>query len=304
MQTAKCEKCGQEFALNETLKIEGVTMCRGCGQKEIKERKNIKSVARQTDPTICVNCGKDNGSGQLPILAGLPVCPECENFLRHRPFPAWVKAFLIGVLAVTVFAFFWNIRYVQAYCQMRTALQYKHSNIEKSAELMESASKNVPECGFLRGFAAFYKGMALLQKDENKQALESFNLCRGLMPYTLNNTLENLIDKANIGEAFDDKNYDKFLALAIEHSNKNPDDAKAAMQLSSAYACKYATTGDEQFKQKSLDTLEKAKTLSTKKPFSKEYEERILYRLYTREIISTKEFKKRFPNGWTEPKKE
>ncbi|MGA2916037.1 MAG: hypothetical protein ABSE89_08445 [Sedimentisphaerales bacterium] len=306
MQTAKCEKCGQQFPINETLKIENITLCKTCGEKIISEQKGIKSVKQQTDLTICTNCGKDNGSQQLPLLAGLPVCPECETFFKHRPFPLWVKAFLFGVIAAAVFVLVWNIRFVKAYVETKNSFRYFMGNdLEKAVEMMNSASNHVPESGELRGMASFYKGMLFLQRDNYTEALATLNSCRKLLPSKhWDKILDEYTTMAAIGAAFDNNDYDRFLALTSENYKKNPNDGFACAQVSSAYACKFAVTGDEQFKEKSLNMLDKARSLSKTDPTFQEYEQRILNRLYSREIITRSEFQKRFPNGWKEPKKE
>lgn len=307
MQTAKCEKCGQQVPINETLKIENITLCKACGEKITSEQKDI-SVKQQIDRTICANCGKDHTGSPLPLLAGLPVCSECENFFRHRPFPYWVKAFLFGVFAATVCVLVWNIRFVRAYVEMRSSIKaFRTNDIEKAVEMMNSVSKRVPESNELGGMAAFYQGVLFLQQDNYIEALAAFNLCRSLLPLQ-GGEGDKIIDQyatvAAVGAAFDNKDYDQFLALTIENCDENPEDSFAYAQVASAYACKFAATGDEQFKEKSLKALDKARTLSKIDPFFKEYEQRILHRLYSREIIKRKEFLKRFPNGWEEPKKE
>ena len=74
--------------------------------------------------------------------------------------------------------------------------------------------------------------------------------------------------------------------------------------MASAYACKYAVTGDEQFKEESLKKLEEARSVAGNNEVFEEYQQRILHRLYTREIIKRDEFIKRFPNGWEKPRED
>ena len=73
-------------------------------------------------------------------------------------------------------------------------------------------------------------------------------------------------------------------------------------QVASAYACKYAQTQDEQYRIMSMDALDRARTLANSTPELKEYfveyEQRILHRLHTKQIIDRNEFIKRYPNGW------
>ncbi len=308
MQTVKCENCGQQFPMNETFRINAVVLCRVCGEQAASEQKDIdiKSVKQQIDPTICFNCGKDHNQQHLPMLAGLPVCLQCETFFRHRPFPHWVKVFLFIMFALVACALVWNIRFIQAYVEMRSSVRAFYKNdLEKAAELMDSASAHVPENSELLAMAALYQSILLLGQDRPAEALEVINSCRSSsLPQGLNETLDQLAIAAEIGVAFDNKDYDRFLAMAIENYNINPDDVTNCGQVASAYACKFAVTGDEQFRKKSLEILDKAKTLSKADPYFSEYERRILHRLYSREIITRSEFQKRFPDGWKEPAKE
>jgi hypothetical protein len=117
---------------------------------------------------------------------------------------------------------------------------------------------------------------------------------------------------AEIGDAFDRKDYDTFLAKSKEIATQNPKEAQVAAGVASAYACKYAVTGEESFRQEALRQLEKAAALAP--PGDKDYPEyanRIRHRIETREIIKREEFRRRFPNGWkpeaapsAEPKKD
>ncbi len=305
MQTAKCEKCGRETQINDAYKLDNITLCKECGEKIITEQKNA-NIESQTDPTICIKCGKDNGSMALPLLAGLPVCHDCEEFYRHRPFPMWVKAFLLGVLAVTALVFVWNYRFFQGYIETKNSFRYFVSgDIEKAKEQMDSAVKHVPEDSELAGMAGFYKGVSAIQQEKYTEALEAFQSCRSsLKSEEWAEILNGFTLSAQIGAAFDSNDYDKLLELSLEKYNKTPEDGQDCAQVASAYACKYAVTGDEQFKTKSLEMLDKSRTLTGDIEFFREYEQRILHRLYSREIITRKEFNKRFPNGWKEPQKE
>ena len=79
---------------------------------------------------------------------------------------------------------------------------------------------------------------------------------------------------------------------------KTPDDPAAAGAVASALACKYAVTGDPEFRKQAEQMLDKAQTLAQQSPQSKasfdEYAERIRYRLQTREIIDKEEYDRRF----------
>ena len=99
------------------------------------------------------------------------------------------------------------------------------------------------------------------------------------------------------GAAFERQDYDAFLGIAQKQWNESPG-PETAGAVASAFACKYATTGDLEYRQKSEEMLEKARQLSLtdadeQKRFV-EYAERIQYRLKSREIITTAEFNRRF----------
>lgn len=256
------------------------------------------------NPAVCTNCGKDNNSQSLPLLAGLPVCPQCENFFRHRPFPNWVKFFLLFIAFLVVFASVWNLRFVKAYIQMEQSIRYFQSDPSKTAALMTSASNLVPESTELRGWSAFYQGINLLHQDNNIDALKVLNAAKTdlqNMDQGIMTILDGLIEGASIGAAFDNKDYDQFLKLSSIHCAKNPDDPIACAQVASACACKFIATGEINYKTDALAHLEKAKSLANNSPDYLEYEQRILHRLHSGEIITKPEFYEKFPNGWNPP---
>ncbi len=99
------------------------------------------------------------------------------------------------------------------------------------------------------------------------------------------------------GSAFERKDYDTFLAIAQKQWNEFPG-PETAGAVASALACKYAVTGEPQYRQQAEEMLQKAHQLSAndlaeEKRYA-EYAERIQYRLKSRQIISTAEFNRRF----------
>jgi tetratricopeptide (TPR) repeat protein len=106
-----------------------------------------------------------------------------------------------------------------------------------------------------------------------------------------------IIGSAERGAAFERGDYDTFLAKAKEFQAQHPDEPGAVAQVASALACKYAVTGQEPYKAQALEMLDKAKKLAVQdedKEGFKEYEERILHRLKTRQVISKREYDRRF----------
>ena len=105
--------------------------------------------------------------------------------------------------------------------------------------------------------------------------------------------------QAEMGVAFDQYDYDTFLAKARELADRDSRNAMSRGTLASALACKYAATRDEQYKREAAEALTAAKGMpGADTPEFAAYEDRIQFRLATREIIKTDEFMRRFPQGW------
>jgi hypothetical protein len=112
-------------------------------------------------------------------------------------------------------------------------------------------------------------------------------------------------DTYDAGDAFERKDYDRFLKIAEKHWQLTPADDTAGM-LASALACKYAVTGDPAYRQQAEEMLTRAHDLlkgnaDAEKAYQ-EYADRILYRLKSREIISAQEYNRRFRGGKTDAK--
>ncbi len=305
MKQTQCQQCERYFPMNETLKIADHIICRDCAQEFIESQQNItqEMIQPNPDPTVCIQCGKDYGDVTLNTIAGVPTCDQCCSFFKNRPFPTWIKMSFAALIAVVLFSFMWNFRFITAYVQVRqSARAMVRADIEAASSLMNSASEHVPEHVGLRTLASFYKGLFLLQQDKCAEALSLFKSCRGILHPQFE--LDYFITSAEIVVAFDNKDYDKFLRLALELRGKRPNDSRTLAQAASAYACKYAVTGDEQFRLKGFEALDKARAALEQDADFKEYEQRILHRIHTREIINRDEFKEKYPDGWKPPKEE
>lgn len=109
--------------------------------------------------------------------------------------------------------------------------------------------------------------------------------------------MQAIVDYYDGGAAFAKKDYDTFLRINEREWNIAASTSSAA-GLASALACRYAVTGDMAFRQRSEEMLAKARELSANdKDLPSdfwEYDERIRYRLSSREIISKSEYDRRF----------
>ena len=261
MRETACDGCLKQFPVGETFNVLGKTLCRTCTEGAVSNIRNMPG-----DPAA------------------------------NRPFPLWVRVCALAVVALMIFSVAWNLRFLCAYAEVTRGLAAANNHdIESAVTLLKSASANVPESREVRALAGFYEGIQLLSRERPGEAVGLLERGRGFIPPE---TLEALIMQARIGVAFDQKDYDEFMKLAATWSIAAPNDPIRIAQLASAYACKYAVSGDEKMKAESLKYLEDAKTLSTGGPEVDEYEQRILHRLATREVIDHKEFKRRFPGGW------
>jgi hypothetical protein len=98
--------------------------------------------------------------------------------------------------------------------------------------------------------------------------------------------------------AFDRKDYGQFLTLAEKLVARHPESPDDVAMLASALACQYALRGEESLKQKALQTIERARALAANDAEARArlegYEDRIRYRLESRQIIDTEEYERRF----------
>jgi tetratricopeptide (TPR) repeat protein len=108
------------------------------------------------------------------------------------------------------------------------------------------------------------------------------------------------------GKAFAKKDYDTFLSLAARNWDLQQS-AGAALSMASALDCKYAVTGDTQYRTRSEDMMAKARKMAVgnKEMMDAlaEFEDRHKYRLETRKIITKNEYDRRFRNAMQAEKK-
>jgi tetratricopeptide (TPR) repeat protein len=283
----------------DTVTVRGAILCVRCAQDQIAVRRDLSEgdIVQEPDPTICARCGLDNGQAPLGRVLNLPMCVDCTRLLRNYPFPRWVKAAALLLVGLVIFALAWNIRFTLAYLALkRLPAAMEEGDFHRAAELMRSAADHVPEASELGVLADFHEGVVFLQEDRSAEALERFRKCSHLPP---DFPVRELTWQAEMGVAFDAKDYDTFLSKAREFQKAHPQKEMSAAMVASALACKYAETGDETFQRECLALLDQAQKWPSDDADT-DYRQRILHRLRTREIIDRKEFQRRFPNGWSE----
>lgn len=253
------------------------------------------SVVRLTDPTVCAKCGTDWGDRDLTEGGGrVALCERCREAARNYAFPNWIKISFAALLVVAAIDFALNFHYLVAMHEAKKAARLMRTDPDRGAAMAESALARVPDSQMLKVFAKVFRAASLLQHEHSSEAMAMLEPVR--RSGVADEMVDDLYTAARIGVAFDRKNYDEFLSLSLDLMKKHPNEPNVIGGVASAYACKYAVTGDDSFKRLSLDFLDSARRRAGKdNPDFAEYEARIQHRLATREIIDAAEYHRRFP---------
>jgi tetratricopeptide (TPR) repeat protein len=268
-----------------------------------------------------------------------------------HPYPTWLKAGLLALLALLVVALMHGRRYFSAGRQMYVGEKLVEQG--KYAEAVGHLKQTVQVAPGSDKAVLLLAKAALLSGDPNtasdavhghnnglgfdqdsdvqevqslfarmKPAIDKANKAMELAPrpgmageaaslmhqaaseYPEMRALRDSLPYYDAGAAFENKDYDQFVALSEQVVREQPDSADPTGLLASAYACKFAVTGDPVWKKKAEEMLEKARQLSqtssdAQKSFE-EYAERTRYRLSSRQIIDKPEYDRRFRAGTSE----
>jgi tetratricopeptide (TPR) repeat protein len=293
-----CSKCQKSVPMNDMFTFRGQLTCDACLEEILMHDDTVKreEIEHHLDPTVCVNCARDTGNIPLETLSGLPTCSACVTYFRNRPFPAWIKAGFAILLIVVVLHLVANRRFWLAYQELKQA--DRAENLPTAAALYASAAQRVPENAELGGFSAFLVGLNLLQEDRSEEALPYLESSRDFAPPDFQVDRFILAARSNI--AFDNGDYDEFLRIALQMRRENRDEPIEWARAASAYACKYAVTGDMSCYRNALAYLDSARVRSPGDTTLAELEMRVMYRLHTKEILTKDEFYERYPQGWAE----
>jgi hypothetical protein len=304
MRQVACAACEANVPMSEAFSIAERSLCQKCAEQFITERGKggVKrgEITRQVDPTICAHCSADAGQEAWPTVANLPACTKCESFFRNRPYPTWLKASFAVFMCVAVAAFVYNMRFFLAYVDIvRGNHAMEDGKVEQAIAYRASAADRLPEIPELATIPNLFKAGKLVHDEKDEEALAL--LAKSPAPKQPNwlEMYHEVELRARMGMAFKRRDYDGFLDFSQQLLKLHPDQAGALGAVASAYACKYAATGDPQFRVQALQYLEQAKKQPGGQDDSvKEFENRFQHRLQTREILTRSQFKERFPNGW------
>jgi ribosomal protein L40E len=295
---SKCSGCG-------TLRSNvGPQRTEPCSDRQLNEGEHdspaAEEVSRRVDLTVCFECGADNGDTEWETIAELPFCDKCSDYFRNRPFPAWLKVASIVFLCVTALAFAYNWRFFMAYVELlRGQRALVEGRFEKGVVLLLSAGERVPEIPEVGYLGKFCRAQQLIDESP-EEALALLDDIDSLTPPDMQDSFKLVRMAAELYFAFDQHDYDAFLEKARQREELAPNDGLAVAGVASALACKYVTTGEDEFRILCLDKLAEAEKLAANQADSgfEEFQNRIRHRLDSREIISPAEFYQRFPDGW------
>ena len=301
MRHVICERCGETAPVNQCFLALGKTVCGPCLERmkgRGAEFRTEEALRPLTDPTVCANCGADNGDEELPALAGAPVCSTCAEHFRKYPFPTWVKVSFLVVLILAAYSLIANVRFLQGYSEAKRADRaYESGDIERASRLMDAAADHVPECEDYKAAAMFFRGIRLLVvEDKPAEAAEELRTCK--QRWGSGETLDFYLKEAEGSAAFLAKDYDTFLERSRELAKLVPSEPMVVAGLASALACKYAVTGEERFRRESVQTLSRATELAPAGDENfRKCARRIRHRIETRQIVTRQEYERRFPDG-------
>jgi hypothetical protein len=344
MLKANCGTCGSDYPSGEMLALQNKPICKPCAEKQVREAAagDYKlPFARLIDPTICGLCKTDYGSGELPFVGGSPVCANCSQGLYERPYPAWLRLSLAGLLLLLAGSLWQGVPYFRAGRHLVLAERamdhndYRKASLQfaevlkispTSQEVVLKGAKASLMAGDMMQAQKFLKlrqqykqdalftevnnfwnrGLNAYQKEasaaklaqENKDEEAAQLMHQASNEYPQSEELAGWAQTMDGHVAFDRKDYDTFLRLTQAALAKTPNDPGAEGFVASALACKYAVTGDPEFRRQTEELLARAQMHAQKSPEEmarfQEYAERIRYRLDSREIIDKAEYDRRF----------
>ncbi|MCC6462524.1 MAG: hypothetical protein IT260_18800 [Saprospiraceae bacterium] len=301
MTPVTCPHCNTSgLATNDTVLVDGTLYCSSCIDMIFRDPSLLegRQVEKVLDPTVCANCGKDNGDIAFGKISTYPICPDCALAIRQRTLPLWVKGFFAFILLVVVFACYWNWRFYQGYQHLQDSnTAFQTGQYRQAEQLAFRASQDVPEIEDLLALHQYYLGVALLTEDKSAEALKAFDLCKEKMPADFN--VGYLIDQAKVGASFDSKDYGGFLTISKKVLREDSIPAISWARVASAYACLYAEKGQDSLRTRALDYLQSAQRIDSTSQDMTEYYNMIQHRLFTKNILTRDEFRQQFPKGWT-----
>ncbi len=301
----QCEICNRDdVPQNESLRIDGAIWCSTCIEKNFQPIEKLKKhkVEQRIDPTICGLCGKDNGHEEFAIMSRLPACPACTEYANNRPYPLGVKMMFIGTFVLVLFSFIYNYRFYEGYQELNSfAESWSEGDMDGSLAHINEVHRHVPESKDVESLWRIHNAVHLLQVDSAIAAARMLQEFDGNYDPSLG--VDDLLLTVNRSAAFDRREYRAFLKYSEIAFDRDPDSPHTHAQMASAYACMYASTGEQHYCDSSRVHIEQGLSLSAAAGDPEndisEFVNRIEHRLHTRRIIAPSVFMKEYPYGWS-----
>jgi hypothetical protein len=229
------------------LVVGGQPICLPCAEirdREAKAAGHNLEFARLIDPTICGLCKTDYGSGELPVVGGVPACANCSKGLYERPYPGWLKLAMAGLLLLLAGSLWRGVPYFKAgrhlvlaeramdRADYKTASTHftevlKVSPTEQKVLLM-GAKANLM-IGNVAGADKF------LKQRETYQSSDLFTEVKGLWNHAVD-AYEKAVKAKTLYDAHDEEGAARLMREASDEYPQSPDLVESALNLESGVA--------------------------------------------------------------------
>jgi tetratricopeptide (TPR) repeat protein len=251
--------------MSETYQVGKEVACRTCAAKLMTDpQQSISSdkVQPRTDPTICGDCRKDNGDGDLPTLDGRHLCQACRSYRSRIRFPLWARAASVVCILIGSWGFYRSIRTARGICAYRNGIRaFTQERYWEAAEHMNVAVAFMPQDEAFQDLHAFYQGHARLEEGKNQEAAQWFQKSLNLDPES--RVTKRMVLIAKRRTAFDAGRYDVYFQTSESILELDGPTVDALLCMAPACACQFVATGKGEFRKQALAYLANAKNIGT-----------------------------------------
>jgi len=242
--------------------VRGQLVCRPCAGQSISTESGpvpTEDVHQLTDPTICADCRKDNGDAPLRRLFGRHLCPGCLRHRRGIQFPLWARLAFFACIILGGWGFSHSIRVARAIRYYSTGVAaFRSDNYSAAATNLETARKLMSDEKVFEDLESFYKGHACLENGNPKEAAHWFQASLRLDPES--EPTQTWLLVAERRAAFDAEHWDTYLQKSKALLELKGKSAQTLLALAPAWACKFVTTGNGEYRRQALACLQEART--------------------------------------------
>lgn len=298
MKQEMCSLCLQMFPLNQMFNVTGRAMCAHCTESELgkigKEALKDGRVSRLYDPTVCAKCGLDNGGQALPLVKGVPFCPNCRGSVGGR-----TKFIAAGIiLLVIVVAGAWGLmRFGPGGAQVKLAEAKRFreaGQITEALAAITDAARMDPRSLEVGLYGTYLQAIDADRREDFERSLTLL----GTIPandMTARWDVQVLTEAVEDHKALKEKNYTNYLERKQKKLAESPNSALAQGNVAFAYAALYAGTGEETYRNLAYETLAKTAEMTTKyEGLLEETRARVQLAIDTKEVLTAQEYRKKF----------